>query len=246
MPEPFSLTGARIVIIGATGGIGRACVEVASGLGAEVWLIGRDSEKLAAIGKGPAPGGSITCDLELSPSIVDAVGRLPELHGVIFAAGVSLVRPLRVCGDVDVRRIMAVNYEGPVLFCRELMRQRKLADGSSIVFVGSIAGHIGAIGHTLYSGSKGALAAFVRSLALELAPRRIRVNTLSPGLVQTDMAARMNSTLTKEEAERYAKEYPLGLGQPEDVARVASFLLSPAARWITGTDLVLDGGISIR
>lgn len=240
---PFSLAGTKVAIIGATGALGKECSREAAVLGAETWLLGR---RPVETGDDAHPSRRVACDLESPQSIVDAVAALPEIHGAVFVAGVLLVRPLRMSGDAELRRVMLVNYEGPVAFCRELLRQRRLTDGASIVFVGSIAGRVGAIGHTLYSGSKGALAAFARSLAVELAPRRIRVNTVSPGLVNAGMGVTGNGAHSKTEAERYEKEYPLGLGQPADVAGTVCFLLSPAARWMTGADLVLDGGVSIR
>jgi NAD(P)-dependent dehydrogenase (short-subunit alcohol dehydrogenase family) len=244
--NPFSRAQSTIAVVGATGGIGGACAQAAAAQGGKLWLLGRDEGKLGTQQTALGAAGTVACDLEQPEAIVTAVGALPELDGVVFAAGVLLIRPLRLSGPPEFRRLMAINYEGPALFCRELLRQRKLRDGGSIVLIGSIAGRIGAVAHTVYSGSKGALAAFARSLALELAPRRIRVNTLSPGLVQTAMAKETSAHLSAEESERYAREYPLGLGEPRDVANAACFLLSPGARWMTGADLVLDGGVSVR
>jgi NAD(P)-dependent dehydrogenase (short-subunit alcohol dehydrogenase family) len=237
----------RVLVLGATGGIGMSCVETLAREGWGVVATGRRSEPLQALLarlSTPENAHALTLDLENSEGFKTAASMLPVLDGVVVASGITGVKPLRVLSEAEFQRIMRVNFEGPVLLLRELLRARKIADGGSIVFIGSIAGRIGAPGHTAYSASKAALAGFTRSLALEVASRKVRVNTVSPGLVETEMAEKMGDSMTPDQLKTYASSYPLGLGRPEDVAAAVAFLLSPASRWITATDLVVDGGVS--
>ena len=121
-----------------------------------------------------------------------------------------------------------------------------LPEGGSLLFISSVYGRVGVAGQIGYAATKGAIAAAVRALAIELARRNIRVNSLSPGLVMTPMTEAAFSVLSSEQIERIRAAHPLGIGQPEDVARAAAFMLSPAARWITGADVPVDGGYTAQ
>lgn len=237
------LDGKTILVIGATGGIGLSCAALCVRRGALVVATGRRAATIdAAKAKwGDMPIRPVLLDLEdaSSWSIEGAV-----FDGVVFAAGMLSVKPLRAQPEAEFQRIMRINFEAPALLTRNLLRQKQIADGGSVVFIGSIAGRIGALGHTAYSSSKAALAGFTRSLAVEVASRGVRVNTISPGLVETEMAAAAGNVLTEEQRRKYAADYPLGLGRAEDVAEAVAFLLGGGSRWITGIDLVVDGGIS--
>jgi NAD(P)-dependent dehydrogenase (short-subunit alcohol dehydrogenase family) len=248
--HPYALTGRRVLICGATGGIGRACASLAVRLGAEVLLTGRQPaalENLAAelrlVG-----GGVQTAVLDLlnQSSLEQVASVAPELDGVVNAAAVSLIRPFRLLDPACWRQVVEINLTGPAELCRQLLRHRRLRSGAAIVLVASIAGSLGAPGYVAYSASKAALGGLVRSLAVELAPVSIRVNSVSPGLVASPMSARMAVALTDEQMQRYAAEYPLGLGCPEDVAGLVGYLLSPASRWVTGQDWTIDGGVSVK
>jgi NAD(P)-dependent dehydrogenase (short-subunit alcohol dehydrogenase family) len=236
--------GRTVAVVGASGGIGQACVQELAALGAAAVLCGRDTQKLSA--RAPGRSAVLAVDLEKPETFAAAAQQLPLLDGLVFAAGVALVRPFTLTDAAALRRVLAVNVEGPLLLLREIMRARRLSAGSAVVFIGSIAAHRGAPGYTAYSASKGALVSAVRGLALEAAGAGIRVNVISPGLVQTAMADDLAGQMTAEQAKAYAASYPLGLGRPEDVARGATFLLSSAARWMTGADLVMDGGATLR
>jgi len=119
-------------------------------------------------------------------------------------------------------------------------------DGGSVLFVSSVYGHVGMPGQIGYCGTKGALAAIARAMAIELARRNVRVNCISPGLVFTQMTDRALGVLSPEHVERLKAAHPLGAGKPEDVARAAAFMLAPGSRWITGADLVVDGGFTAQ
>ena len=162
------------------------------------------------------------------------------IDGFVHCAGVLTVRPLRLTTLDETTVVMNVNFVSAVEITRHLVSQRLNGQSlRSIVFVSSIASQFGAKGHAVYSASKGALDALMRSLAVELAPR-VRVNSVLPGAVPTPM-----TTAVMQDpglVERLQAQYPLGLGSPDDVAAAIEFLMSDSARWITGQQLKVDGG----
>ena len=131
-----------------------------------------------------------------------------------------------------------------MLLTQALLKRNLVAADGSILFIASIAAHIGVAGVGAYSGSKAALLAMSRCLAMEVVKRGIRVNCLSPALVETPLLDATAQVVGSLEAER--GNYPLGFGKPDDVANAAIFMLSGASRWITGTTLVMDGGLTIN
>jgi NAD(P)-dependent dehydrogenase (short-subunit alcohol dehydrogenase family) len=231
------LDGLTVLVVGAKGSIGRACAERATQAGARVIGTGRSATAAA--------GDLRTLDLLAPERFDDLAKELPDLDGVVLAAGVTLVRPFTMLADSDWRRILAINLEGPMLLCRSLLRARRIRTGGSIVFVGSIAAHRGAAGYAAYAASKAAIGGAVRGLALELSRLKVRVNMISPGLITAGMAGEVEHPLTEAQKSEYAARYPLGLGSPGDVANGVLFLLSPASRWMTGADMVMDGGATL-
>jgi NAD(P)-dependent dehydrogenase (short-subunit alcohol dehydrogenase family) len=145
-----------------------------------------------------------------------------------------------------LRQVFKVNYEVPVILTQQLMKSRKLKRGCSVVTIASTAGLFAARTLTIYCGTKGALIASTRAMALELAPLKARANSIAPAIVRTPLAARASEVVSAESMAEHEKEYPLGFGEPEDVANAAVYLLSPASRWVTGTTLVIDGGLTCQ
>lgn len=247
--NPFALTGRRILVTGASSGLGHAAALAIARLGGEVLGVGRDAVRLAQVGAELAAAGQANHRM-MRAELTDAAqrdGLLSEIgvpvHGVLHCAGISRLSPVRLMTAAHLQEVQAINFDAPVLLTQGLLKRSLVAPGGSVVFVSSIAAHIGVAGVGAYSATKAALIAFARCLAMEVVKRRIRVNCLSPALVETPLleaTAKLTGGLDAERA-----NYPLGFGKPEDVANAAVFLLSDASRWITGTTLVMDGGLTI-
>lgn len=243
--DPFSLDGKRILVTGASSGLGRAIAIASSQRGATIVATGRDDVRLQETIAALDGSGHISVHADLI-SVADrerlalAVG---TVDGVVHSAGISRLSPIRMATERHVQEIWQINYEAPVLLTQRLLAKSQIANDGSIVFLSSIAAYIGVPAVGVYSGTKAALIATMRCLAMEVAKRRIRANALAPALVDTPLLAATGSVVGSLEAQRAA--YPLGFGEPSDVANAAIFLLSSASRWITGTTLVMDGGLTI-
>ena len=256
MSEPGSEAGFGdrwVVVSGASSGIGRATAVEVVRQGGRAVLLGRRREaldKTAALA-GPADRTEVVeIDLAALDGIVPAVTglakRLGPLYGLFHAAGASKLSPLATTTPERLRTLMDLNLLAGLELTRALTRRDVLAPaGGSVVFVASVAAHVGAAGQTGYSATKGAVVAAVRSMAVELAPRKTRVNCLSPGVVESEMTSATAAQLGAEQWQRIVDRHPLGIGAPEDVARAAVFLLHPANRWITGVDWAVDGGYTV-
>lgn len=248
MSTLFSLNEKKILVTGASSGIGKATAIAAAAQGASVFLTGRNEGRLKATLSQLKPGDHyfLPADLTQESSIENLVSKLNELDGVVHAMGMMNTLPYKFINRHALNEIMEVNFTAPTLLTQSLLKAKKINKSGSIVFISSIAGNtIGSKGNSLYSATKGALNGAAKVLALELAAQKIRVNTLSPGMVKTEMWAQ-SSSFSSEQLAEDEKRYPLGYGSPEDVAGAAVFLLSDAGRWITGADLILDGGFTIQ
>lgn len=243
--DPFSLDGKRILVTGASSGLGRAIAIGCSQRGATIVASGRDELKLretisALYGIGHT---SICADL------TDQVGRdqvtlqAGNIHGLVHSAGIAGLAPLRQATVAHIETQMDTNFVSPMLLTQNLLQHNAIQPGAAILFISSIAAHVGVRGVSAYSATKAALEAAARCLSMEVAKKNIRVNCLAPGEVRTPMFdASMNTTGNLAGT---LASYPLGLGLPEDVANAAIFFLSPASRWVTGTTLILDGGHTV-
>lgn len=242
--SPFSLHGKTILVTGATSGIGRAAADMVAGQGAKVVITGRDGARLAETLQGLLGEGheAIRCDLSDDGDLDQLLTQLPEVDGVVFAAGIAETVPVRMIKPAHLNRVMAVNFSAPIYLTQGLLSRKKIRSHGSLVFVTAIAEHVSPIGSAVYSASKSALTAAVRTMSLELAKFHIRANCVSPGYVRTPMVEKLSKTTSVND---YVKLAPLGLIEPDEVAGSIGFLLSPASRWITRSTLVIDSGLSL-
>lgn len=246
--NPFDLSGRRYLVTGASSGIGRAVAEVLSGQGARILALARNEERLRqTLSQLPSDEHRYE-SLDLC-SVTDLCERMRiwasehgPFHGAIHAAGIQVVAPLRIFDEKDLLRMWQINVQVPFLIAKGFRRKGVHAQAGSIVLVSSIAGLSGQPAQSGYSSTKGAVIAATRALAIELAPENIRVNCIAPGLVRTPMADQLRRSLGDGPLSNIETAHPLGMGEPHDVAHAVAFLLSDAARWITGITLPVDGG----
>lgn len=241
--NPFSLESKSILVTGASSGIGRGIAITCSKMGASVIINGRSIFKLQetfSLMEGDR-NTIVAGDLTDRDSLMEIVSKLPKLDGIVHCAGIGQRMPCKDLTDNDICQVMDVNFKAPVLLQAELLRQKKINKGASIVFIASIASWSPSMGNSLYSASKGAIISYANCLSLELAPRKIRVNCISPAMVWTDLI--QNEAIDEEQLKEDEKKYPLKrYGQPEDIANLAVYMLSDASTWMTGSNVKISGG----
>lgn len=241
--NPFSLEDRTVLVTGASSGIGRGIAVTCSMMGAKVVINGRNEERLAeSLSQMEGEGHVVIAgDLTDHTVLTTVVSSLPKLDGVVHCAGIGERTLCKNVQEADIDKIMSVNFKAPVLLQTELLRQKKINKAGSVVFVASISSDSPTVGNALYSASKGALIAYANCLQLELAPRMIRVNCISPAMVWTDLI--FKGGLTEDELHADEQTYPLKrYGRPEDVANLAVYLLSDASAWMTGSNVKITGG----
>ncbi len=243
MFNPFTLEGKTVLVTGASSGIGRGIAVTCSKMGAKVIINGRNEIRLQetlALLKGENHIVMVG-DLTDSSIITTVVSSLPKLDGIVHCAGVGTRVLCKNIVEADIDQTININFKAPVMLQTEILKQKKINKGASIVFIASISYNSPTVGNALYSASKGALISYANCLQLELAPRMIRVNCISPAMVWTDLI--FKGGLTEEELQADEQTYPLKrYGKPEDVANLAVYLLSDASSWMTGSNVKITGG----
>lgn len=244
--NPFSLEGRRVLVTGASSGIGRQVAISCAAMGASVVLSGRDEARLNETLEQLAGSGHqcIVANLVEQEHIDRVAAGAGEVHGVVHAAGIAKLAPFRMISAKHLDEVMNINVRAPLLLTRGLLGKRAILPGASIVFVGAIASEIGPVATTAYAASKAALLAAARSLAQEVAKQQVRANVISPGYVRTPLLEELGRTGAR--IDELLEHVPLGLGEPEDVANAVVFLLSDASRWITRSLFIADGGLTAR
>lgn len=247
--NPYSLEGRTILVTGASSGIGQTTAVECSKMGARMVITGRNEERLKKTlsslqGKGHS---MIVADLDDEDAITSLAETLPQLDGLSCNIGIGVgSRPVAFYKKKDMEKIYLTNTISTALLIKVLLKKKKLNNRASVVFTSSIEGNfVTSIGNGLYGMTKSALSAYARTAALELAPKGIRCNIVTPGMVNTPLIA-PTGDLTEEQLKKDESRYPLGrYGNPKDVAWAIIYLLSDASCWVTGSTLRIDGGISL-
>lgn len=241
--NPFSLAGKQILVTGASSGIGKAIAVACSKMGATLTVTGRNVGRLnETISMMPAGNHkAVPADLTKTEDIEALVAELPQLDGLVQCAGVGSRVPCRNIGKEDLDFVFIPNVEAPILLQTAILANKKINKSASVVYIASRAANAPSMGNAAYSASKGAIISYAKCLALELAPRLIRVNCICPGMVWTDLI--LKDCDDKEQLEQAQLSYPLKrFGTPDDIANLAIYLLSDASSWMTGSSLDISGG----
>lgn len=247
MINPYTLNEKKVLVTGASSGIGRSTAIHCSLMGAQVIITGRNEERLAYTydllnGNGHQ---QIVADLTDDESLNLLIESVDGLDGLVLCAGQGMNSPFSYNTKEKYNLIFDVNFFSPVELLRLLVKKKKMNKGASVVFVSSIGGiSTFPFGNSAYGATKAAISSTMKSCALELAPKKIRVNSVNPGMVNTNLIH--SGSITEEQLELDKQKYPLKrYGEPEDIAYGIIYLLSNASSWVTGHSLVIDGGASI-
>jgi len=247
MANPFSLEGKTLIVTGASSGIGKATAILCAEMGAKVVALGRNEQRLAETMAQLQGEGHIMSafDLNDEKAMDAAIAALTLVDGVACCAGVANMNPFQFVAKEEMDRVFSANFFSPVMLVNKLLKAKKLQKGSSVVFVSSVDGpKVVHAGNSVYSASKSALVGMARNMAVDLVGKKIRVNSVLPGTTDTKMIRTTN--VMEEMLQETAKALPMKrFAMPQEIANAIVFLLSEASSYITGTELVVDGGSSI-
>lgn len=249
MYNPFSLEGKKILVTGASSGIGKAIAIECSKMGAYVSIVGRNEERLndtfSQLGGNSENHSKINLELTDYAQVESAIKGMPSFDGIVNCAGIGTTNLFQFLTRDKMQYVFDVNFFSPVELTRLLLKKKKINKNASIVFLSSIDGPINShIANSSYSATKAALAAIAKGMAVELAPKNIRVNYLMPGQTETPLIH--NEFITEEQLAIDMEKYPLKrYGRPEEIAYGAIYFLSDASTFTTGAGLVIDGGFTL-
>lgn len=255
MYNPFSLENKVIIVTGASSGIGAQCAIDCSRMGAKVVLVARNKERLKqTLEQCEEPSRHMIMPLDLSSSeglkeaVKDVVAKVGKINGVVNCAGMSSVTPLKLVTDELLDQFFRTNVYSAINLSKEVTRVGNYDKevGCSIILFASIMGLCGEKCKTMYSATKGALIAAARSMACELAKNKVRVNVVSPGAIETPINAKLPHMADPELRKELEDKHLLGLGECSDIANACIYLLSDAAKWVTGQNIVVDGGYTCK
>lgn len=242
----FSLNNKTILVTGASSGLGASTAIECSKAGAKVIISGRNEERLnATFNQLHGDGHSqLIFDLSVNENINELAISLLKIDGIVLCAGITKTIPVKFISSESIENVFQVNLFSSMLLIQKLLKLKKINKGGSIVFISSISTSYADKGNAIYAASKGAINSFSKVLALELSARSITSNCIQPGFVPTSMLA--NGVVSEEQLLEEKKRYPLGFGEPSDIANGVIYLLSDAAKWVTGSVLTIDGGVTLR
>jgi NAD(P)-dependent dehydrogenase (short-subunit alcohol dehydrogenase family) len=247
----IKFNGENILVTGASDGIGKAICLLLNSLGANVIGIARNQSKLEQMKeevlfkeKFHYELQDLSINIDEIPKVISQVSKkYGKLLGLVHAAGSIEILPLKAITEDKLNKIHNLNFKAAVMLCKGFSDKRNnVGEKSSIVLLSSIASLLGYKGLLSYSTSKGAVNSLVKSLSMELSQNNIRVNAVSPGHINTELFNQNKELYSKEFLEELETKYPFGLGEPNDVANLVTFLLSDVSKWITGQNIVIDGG----
>ena len=242
--DAFSLHGKKILITGASSGIGAAVAHLCADLGAELVITGRNGDRLEAVRAGLAGEGhvSVIGDLTESTTHDALLQSAAAFDGLVSCAGIAALVPFRMATEAHLQKMLSVNYLAPMNLTRLLLYKKMFQPGSSLVYVTALAARVSPMAASAYAASKSALDAACRTIGLEYAKQKIRANSVAPGYVDTPM---LQSLGTQAGMDHKIDLTPLGRLNPVDVASAVCYLLAPASRWTTRSTLTVDGGLGI-
>lgn len=233
------------MVTGASSGLGMQTAVSASQMGAQVYITGRNEERLKnCLGSLAGDGHRmVLADLTKNEDIERLTDELPRLHGIVYSTGISDLLPAQFIGESAIKKTFDISFNATVLLNARILKKKKIQrNDASIVFISSISTRYPFVGGAMYVSARSAIEGYARVLTVELAKRKIRVNCVSPAFVKTPMLDQTASNYSSEAVDKIEERQVLGLGEPEDVANPIVFFLSDAARWVTGTNLILGGG----
>ncbi len=248
MQTVFSLEGKTILVTGASSGIGKAVAQQCAAAGATCIITARNKDRLeeTLASLDGEDHQMVIADLSDVKAIENLTEVLPKVNGVVCCAGVVETKILKFTEEEDLQKLFDTNAFSVIRLVRTMVQQRRLQKEASVVMISSISGvRCGYIGGSLYGATKGALEGFTKAAALELATMKIRVNTITPGMVETPILE--GSAIDMEQLEADKLRYPLKrYGKPEEVGYAAVYMLSDATKWMTGTSMLIDGGYTLN
>jgi NAD(P)-dependent dehydrogenase (short-subunit alcohol dehydrogenase family) len=255
MFNPVELSNRRYLISGAASGIGRATAIYLSKLGANLLLVDINEEQLKVTQDLCLSHSSVLVVLSIDVTDYDAmrIGIMTDvesngkLHGLVHCAGLPYIAPLKMISKDKVMKVYQVNtYAGLEMAKIFISKNVYAGENGSIVFISSIYGIVGSIANVGYSMSKGAIQSATKALAIELAPKKIRVNCIAPGFIKTEMRNHINHNFDIDHDNNIESLHPLGWGNPNDIAAGIAYLFSDMSRWVTGTIMNIDGGFTAQ
>jgi NAD(P)-dependent dehydrogenase (short-subunit alcohol dehydrogenase family) len=250
--NPLDLTGKKYLITGAASGLGKAACILLSSLGADLILVDINEEGIGETKRScKATDISLTMDLtnpvELKNKIIDVVAQFGKLNGIVHLAGRPYVTPLKGISQKTTNDVFMLNTYAAIELAKTFVNKKVQADENlSIVLISSVYGLVGSAANVGYAMSKSALHGITKSLAIELAPKKIRVNCIAPGFIKTQMFEDLSNSFDNNYTKTLNDLHPLGLGEPSDVANAVAYLLSDMSKWVTGTILSVDGGFTAQ